>query len=65
MKKYRVIARWEGYSRGISEWEVEAESMDQAEKNFDCGTQIKRTVIRDDTEDVPFSLEEVRAAPKR
>lgn len=50
MPKYHVDVEWSGYSRGTATYEVEAESEADAIENWWDGKEIKRTVIRDDTD---------------
>mgnify|MGYP006405636815 CR=1 FL=1 len=50
MAKYTVSVSWEGYSRGISTYIVEADSEEQAKENWDCGYEDFRETHRDDTD---------------
>lgn len=50
MKSYNVKVEWSGYSRGVAEYCVEAESEEDAEENWMCGELVNSTTIRDDTE---------------
>ena len=50
MSKYLVTEEWAGYSRGYALYEIEADSEEDARKNYWKGTEIERETIRDDSE---------------
>lgn len=52
---YRVAVQWSGYSRGGSEYIVEAESEEDAMENYDVGERTRHYTNRDDTEGEPLS----------
>jgi len=53
--KYRVVVYWSGYSRGGSEYIVEAESEEDAMENYDVGERTLHYTNRDDTESASLS----------
>jgi hypothetical protein len=60
MKKYKVVLEWSGYSRGITEYLVEAESEEEAREIWYKGTQTYHEVVRDDTEKEIESVKQVK-----
>ena len=50
MALYTVEVDWSGYSRGISTYEVEASSEEEAMENWYFGKELFRETIRDDTD---------------
>lgn len=50
MPKYLIDVDWSGYSRGASQYEVEAENEKEAEDNWYSGKKVFHETIRDDTE---------------
>ena len=48
MAKYRVDIEWSGYSRGVSSYEVEAESAEEAGDNYYEGECTSEITVRDD-----------------
>jgi len=57
MGKYRVTTEWSGYSRGKSEYIVEAENEDEAREAFWDGERVSKTTVGDDTESEVESIE--------
>lgn len=53
--KYRVTVDWSGYSRGVSTYEVEAKTPEEAKKYWFEGDRIAHAVTRDDTEKIVSS----------
>jgi len=58
MKRYTVNTEWAGYSRGTAQYIVEAESEEEAMKNWWDGKQVSHVVVRDDTEGAAISAKE-------
>jgi len=50
MAKYNVYMSWEGYSRGISTYIVEADSEEEAKENWNCGYEVYRETHMDGTD---------------
>lgn len=59
MPKYRVEVDWEGYSRGFSEYIIEADSIEEAKDNFWAGEKVFSETVRDDTEKEAQFAEEI------
>ena len=57
MNKYRVITEWFGYSRGHSEYTLEANSEEEARELFWGVEPDSTTTVRDDTESEVESVE--------
>ena len=51
MPKFKVKVEWSGYSRGFSEYLVEADSQQEALEIYDeVGELVNTQTVRDDTE---------------
>jgi hypothetical protein len=59
MKKYIATIEWSGYSRGISEYEIEAENPEAAMELWYEGKRTYHDVVRDDTEKDVVKIKEV------
>lgn len=57
MSKYIVQVDWSGHCRGVSEYEVEADSEEEAMENWWKGKEINSYTIRDDTDKEATSAE--------
>ena len=57
MNKYKVITQWSGYSRGHSEYTIEANSEEEAKKLFWEVEPDSKETVRDDTESEVESVE--------
>lgn len=59
MPKFEVTQEWSGYSRGLTVYEVEASSEEEARKAWWSGKEIFSETIRDDTETDEITVEEI------
>ena len=50
MPLYNVIVNWQGYSRGETIYQVEADSEEDAMDNYYSGVEVDHFTVRDDTE---------------
>ena len=59
MAEFIVKTNWEGYSRGVAEWVVEADSEEEAREIYYEGQLLSKMTIRDDTTDEIKSVEKL------
>ena len=56
MKTFIVETEWAGYSRGNATYEVEANSAEEAEQEWDMWAERSRNVVRNDQEEEVTSV---------
>lgn len=59
MPKYLLNTTWSGYSRGIAQFAVEADSAEEAEEMWCEGERLFKETMRDDTEHEVDTVEEI------
>jgi hypothetical protein len=58
--KFKVEIEWAGYSRGISTWEVEADTIEEAKEIYYEGERVKHKVVRDDIDCEVITVDEIQ-----
>ncbi|MBG23740.1 MAG: hypothetical protein CMF22_10495 [Idiomarinaceae bacterium] len=59
MTNYVVYVDWEGYSRGVAAYEIEAENEEEARELYLEGKLLHSDVVRDDTESQVYKIKEI------
>ncbi len=68
MPKFKVVIQFDGYVRGERTYHVEAETAEEAERNYMHGERVSEDIIRNDTAENgavfdPENLDEVKKKP--
>lgn len=69
MPKFKVVVEYQGYVRGQRTYHVEADTAEEAERNYMLGKRVDDEILRNDTVETgavfnPENLDEVKQKQK-